>query len=82
MTVRIGLAVFLHLSVPPNGAFRDDDQRIVTRIIRLVLHQETTHAIEFERVLGNQASRGGHIGCVQRREAGIASKNSKQLRGA
>src|SRR5229473_8487962 len=77
MTVGIGFAVFLHGAFLPNGAFGNDDESVVAGVVALVFGKKFCDAVDVERIFGNEATRGGDVGGVQRGEAGIAAEDAE-----
>src|SRR5215469_8097588 len=61
----VGLAIFLHRVALPFGTFRKDGQRIVARIVSLVLNEQLDQMLEIDRIFGNATAHGGHVRRIQ-----------------
>src|SRR4029077_17680349 len=77
MAVGVGFADFLYGAFFPDGAFRDDDQSVVTGIVTFVVGQNFRDAIDIEGIFGNQTAGGSDVGGIKGGEAGIAAEDAE-----
>src|SRR5260370_3028615 len=76
MTVGIGFAVFLHGAFLPDRPFGNHNERVMAGIVALVFGKKFCDAVDVERILRDEAARGGDVGSVERVEARIAAENA------
>jgi hypothetical protein len=78
VAVGVGFADFGYASLFPDGAFRNDHQRVVAEIFLFVVREDFGYVVQVKRIFGNQAARGGDVGGVKGGEARVAAEDTEK----